>query len=167
MKEIGQVTALRGDMAEIRIERLLTTGGGCCIAETCETVRLEARNKCGAGVGDYVGVVSDYDGFRFREVMKFLACAAFFIAGMGIGNYLWSALGLGFWKGPLSIALGGVMALAVFALIGFFYRKRPAFVPEAYELIPPGRAAGLLRRTRLRYAGFDSENAEPGAVDFE
>ncbi|MDR0451541.1 MAG: SoxR reducing system RseC family protein [Treponema sp.] len=167
MKEIGQVTALRGDMAELRIERLLTTGGGCCIAETCETVRLEARNKCGAGVGDYVGVVSDYDRLRFREVMKFLACAAVFVASMGAGNYLWPALGLGFWKGPLSFALGGVVALAVFALIGVFYRKRPAFVPEAFELIPPGRAAGLLRRARLRYAGFDSADAGPGAADFE
>jgi hypothetical protein len=167
MKEIGQVSALKGDMAEVRIERLLTTGGGCCVAETRETVRLEARNKCGAGIGDYVGVISDYDRIRFREIIKFLACAAVFVISMGIGNFLWPALGISSLKDPLSFALGGVMALAAFALIGAFNRKRPAFVPEVYEVIPQARAAGLLKRARLQYAGFDGTNAGPDTADFE
>jgi hypothetical protein len=167
MKEIGQVTALRDGMAEVKIERLLTTGGGCCVAETRETVRLEAWNRCGAGIGDYVGVVSDYDRIRFRGMLKLLAGAGVFVAGMGIGNYLWPALGLGSWKGPFSFALGGVMALAVFALIGAFYRKKPVFVPEAYEIIPPERAAGILKRARLQYAGVDVANAGPSTADFE
>jgi hypothetical protein len=167
MREIGRVTALRDGVAEVEIERLSTTGGGCCVAEARETVRLEARNGCGAGIGDYVGVISDYDRSRFRQTLKFLACAGVFVACAGIGNYLWPALGAGSWKGPLSFALGGVMAAAVFALIGVFYRRRPAFVPEVYEVIPPGRAAGILKRSRLQYAGVDVANAGPSTADFE
>ncbi|MDR2784826.1 MAG: hypothetical protein LBB83_02810 [Treponema sp.] len=167
MKEIGQITALKGDMAEVKIERLLTTGGGCCIAETWETVHIDVRNKCGAGMGDYVGVISDYDQFSFRKSMRYLACAAAFIAGMGIGNYLWPALGISAWKDPLSFALGGVLVPVIFALTDAVYRGRAAFIPGAYEVISPGRAAGLLRRARLRYAEFDTADALPGTGDVE
>jgi hypothetical protein len=167
MKEIGQITALKGNMAEVRIERLLTTGGGCCIAEKWETVHVDVRNKCGARVGDYVGVISDYDRFNFRKTMRYLACAAAFVAGMGIGNYLWPALGISAWKDPLSFALGGVLVVAAFALISAVYRRRPTFTPGAYEVISPGRAAGLLRRARLRYAEFDAADTLPGVGDVE
>jgi hypothetical protein len=167
MKEIGQVTALKGDMAEVRIERPLTTGGGCCIAEKWETVYVDVRNKCGAGTGDYVGVISDYDRFNFRKSMRYLACAAAFVAGMGIGNYLWPALGISAWKDPLSLALGCVLTLAIFALTGAAYRRQPVFIPGAYEVISPGRAAGLLKRARLRYAAFDTADALPGTGDVE
>jgi hypothetical protein len=146
MREIGQITALRGDMAEAKVERLLTTGGGCCVAETRETVNFEVRNECGAGIGDYVIIVSDYDRIRFREVIKSLACVSVFIISAGAGNYLWPALGMGAWKDILSFAAGGILALAVFALIGGLYRKQPVFVPGAYELIPPEQAADLSRR---------------------
>jgi hypothetical protein len=165
MKEIGQVTALKGDMAEVKIERLVTNGGGCCVAENRETVQLDVRNKCGAGTGDYVGVISDYDRLSFRRTMKYLACAGAFIIGMGIGNYLWPALGIAAWKIPLSLALGGVLALAVFVLTCAVYRRQPVFVPAAYEVIPPDQAAGLLKQTRLRYAEFDAADALPGTGD--
>jgi hypothetical protein len=147
-------------MATARIERLLTTGGGCCIAETRETVYLEVRNECGAGVGDYVGIISDYDRLKFREIMKFLACAAAFVISMGAGNYLWPLLGISAWKDPLSFALGGILALAVFALIGAVYRGRPAFVPIAYEVIPQDRAAQLSRRAFLPDAASGAARAE-------
>ncbi|MDR2053751.1 MAG: SoxR reducing system RseC family protein [Treponema sp.] len=167
MKEIGQITALKGDMAEVGIERPLTTGGGCCIAETWETVHIDVRNECGAGVGDYVGVISDYDRFNFRKSVRYLASAAAFVVGMGIGNYLWPALGISAWKDLLSFALGGVLTLAIFAMTGAVYRGRPAFIPGAYEVISPGRAAGLLRRARLRYAAFDTADTLPGIGDVE
>jgi hypothetical protein len=146
MREIGQVTALKGDMAVVKIERLLTIGGGCCCAETWETVCLETRNKCGAGVGDYVNIISDYDRIKFREIVKLLACAGAFIISLGAGNYLWPVLGLGAWKDPLSFAFGGILSLAAFVLIGVAYRKQPAFIPEAYEVAPPSRAAKSVRR---------------------
>jgi hypothetical protein len=165
MKEIGQVTTVKGDMAEVRIERLLITGGGCCVAEDRETVRIDVRNKCGAGAGDYVSVISDYDRLNFRKSIRYLICTGAFIVGMGIGNYLWPALGTAAWKVPLSLALGVVLALAVFALTGVVYRRQPAFIPGAYEVIPPDRAAGLLKRTRLRYAEFDAADALPGTDD--
>jgi hypothetical protein len=167
MREIGQITALKGDMAEVKIERPLTTGGGCCVAEIWETVHIDVRNKCGAGVGDYVGIISDYDRFSFRKSIRYLACAAAFIAGMGIGNYLWPALGISAWKDPLSFALGGVLVLAIFALTGALYRRRPVFIPAADEVISPGRAAGLLKRARLRYAAFDRADTLPGTGDIE
>jgi hypothetical protein len=167
MREIGQITALKGDMAEVEIERPLTTGGGCCIAETWETVRIDVRNQCGAKIGNYVGVISDYDRFSFRKSIRCLACAGAFVAGMGIGNYLWPALGISAWKDPLSFALGGVLVLAIFAVTGAVYRRRPAFVPGAYEVISPGRATGLLRRSRLRYAEFDRADTLPGMGDVE
>ena len=165
MKEIGQVTALKGDMAEVRIERLLTTGGGCCVAENRETVRIDVHNKCGAGVGDYVGVISDYDRLSYRKSMRCLICAGAFVIGMSIGNYLGPALGIAAWKIPLSFVLGGVLALAAFVLTATVYRRQPVFIPGAYEVIPPGRAAALLKRARLRYAEFDAADALPGTGD--
>jgi sorbitol-specific phosphotransferase system component IIBC len=159
MQEIGQITALTGDMAAAKVERLLTTGGGCCVAETRETVNLEVRNKCGAGIGDYVMIVSDYDRIRFRKVMKSLVCTAVFIISMGVGNYFWPALGMGAWKEPLSFAAGAILTLAVFALASALDRRQPVFVPGAYEVIPPDRAAALLRRFRLS-APPDAQNAE-------
>jgi hypothetical protein len=159
MKEIGQVTALKGDMAVVRIERLLTTGGGCCCAESWETVHLEARNNCGAGIDDYVNIVSDYDRLKFREVVKLLACAGAFTLSLGIGNYLWPVLGFGVWKDPLSFGLGGVLALAVFALIGIAYRKQPAFIPEAYEVVPPGLAARLIKRVSPQETALGTTDA--------
>jgi hypothetical protein len=162
MKEIGQVTAVKGDMAEVRIERLVTTGGGCCVAENWETVRIDVRNKCGAGVGDYVGIISDYDRLSFRKSIRYLICAGAFVTGMGIDNYLLPVFGIDAWQVPLSLALGAVLALAAFALTGAVYRRQPLFVPGAYEVIPPDQAAGLLKRARLRYAEFDAADALPG-----
>jgi hypothetical protein len=159
MREIGEITALRGDMAAAKIERLLTTGGGCCVAETRETVSLEVRNKCGAGIGDYVMIISDYDRIRFRKVMKSFACTVVFIISLGAGNYFWPALGMGAWKEPLSFVAGGILTLAVFALTSALDRRQPVFVPGAYEVIPPDRAAVLLRRSRLS-APPDAQDAE-------
>jgi hypothetical protein len=159
MKEIGQVTALKGDMAVVRIERLLTTGGGCCCAETWETMHLEARNKCGAGIDEYVNIISDYDRLKFREIVKLLACAGAFTVSLCIGNHLWPALGIDAWKDPLSFGLGGVLALAVFALVGVAYRKQPAFIPEAYEVVPPGRAVRLVRHAVPQDAALGTTNA--------
>jgi hypothetical protein len=152
-------------MAEVRIERLVTSGGGCCVAESRETVQIDVRNKCGAGVGDYVGVISDYDRLSFRRSMRCLACVGAFIIGTGIGNYLWPALGMSAWNVPLSLILGGILTLAAFVLTGAVYRRQPVFIPGAYEVISPGRAAGLLRRTRLRYAEFDAADTLPGTGD--
>jgi hypothetical protein len=163
MKELGQVTALKRDKAVVRIERLLTTGGGCCCAESWETVYLEARNKCGAGIDDYVNIISDYDRLKFREIVKLLACAGAFTVSLGIGNYLWPALGIGAWKDPLSFGLGGVLALAVFALIGIAYRKQPVFIPGAYEVVPPDRAVRLIRQISPQETAAGTTEAAAGA----
>jgi hypothetical protein len=165
MKEIGQVTAVKGDMAEVRIERLVTTGGGCCVAENWETVRMDVRNKCGAGVGDYVGVISDYDRLNFQKSVRYLICAGAFVTGMGIDNYLLPILGIDAWQVPLSLTLGIILALVAFALTGVIYRRQPVFVPSAYEVIPPDQTAGLLKRARLRYAEFTTADALPGTGD--
>ncbi|MFP3040777.1 SoxR reducing system RseC family protein [Treponema primitia] len=135
MKETGIVTDIRGEMAVVKVERLLTTGGGCCVnVTTVESVFLETRNLCQANIGDHVRVESDYDKVKFRNLVQIGLCFAAFIISLGIGDTLLPRLGVSTYKGPLSFGLGMVMAIAAFGIIRWANKKNPSDIPIAYEL---------------------------------
>ncbi|WP_010262608.1 SoxR reducing system RseC family protein [Treponema primitia] len=135
MRETGIVTDIRGETAVVKVERLLTTGGGCCgSVTTVESVFLETRNLCQAKIGDHVRVESDYDKVRFRNLAQIGICIAAFIISLGIGDALLPQLGVSTYKGPLSFGLGMVMTIAAFGIIRWSNKKNPANTPIAYEL---------------------------------
>jgi hypothetical protein len=150
MKETGIVTELKDDIAMVKVERLITTGGGCCgNITTMEPAFLEARNQCKARIGDHVLVESDYDRVKFRNLVQIGACIAAFIISLGIGDTVWPLLGFTSHKDPLSFGLGMVMAIIAFGLIRWSNKRHPADTPIAYELaaapneLPEGSQAEL------------------------
>jgi hypothetical protein len=138
MKETGVVIDIKDDMAVVKVERLLTTGGGCCGNVTVrEPAFLEARNLCHARIGDQVRVESDYDRVKFRNLVQIGICLAVFIISLGIGDAVWPSLGISTYKGPLSFGLGMAMTIATFGIIRRVNKKNPSNIPAAYELASP------------------------------
>jgi hypothetical protein len=138
MKETGVVIAIKDDMAVVKVERLLTTGGGCCgQVTTREPAFLETRNLCHARIGDQVRVESDYDKVQFRNLVQMGICLAAFIVSLGIGDAVWPRLGITTYKEPLSFGLGMVVTGAAFGIIRRVNKKNPRNIPAACELAPP------------------------------
>jgi hypothetical protein len=131
MKETGVVTDIKGEMAVVKVIRLITTGGGCCgTITTRKPFFLETRNLCQASIGDQVKVESDYDKARVRKLVQIGICLAAFTIGIGIGD---SALGISAYKAPAAFGLGILLAIIAFGIIRWFNKKNPSAVPVAYE----------------------------------
>jgi hypothetical protein len=138
MQETGIVAGFDGDFALVKVIRIKSNGCGCGVTNCRRESLLRAKNLCGAEEGDRVHVESSYDRSVFRRTMRSALCVPAFIAGAIAGEFVPPLFGLD--TGRLfSAALGAVLALCVFVLIGRIYRKKPLGEAAAYEIVSPYR----------------------------
>jgi hypothetical protein len=136
MKETGVVTETKGDMAVVKVKRLVPNGCGCGVTNRNEEILVEVRNLCNARVNDRVYLNSNHDIQQLRNTVK-MGVPLLVFAVIGIATERVLALrDLNAWIKPLALGLGLVFALIAFAIIQGHYKKRPVPLSAAHRTIP-------------------------------
>ncbi|GHV60301.1 hypothetical protein AGMMS49587_01170 [Spirochaetia bacterium] len=144
MKETGIVTDIKGELAVVKVERLIVTGGGCCGSTSRDSFFLEALNRCHARVGDHVRVESDFDKIRFRNFAQTGICIAAFTISSGIADAVLPLLGISAYKELLIVGPGMIMAAIALMIIRRFNKRSPPAVPVACGVAQSVAAQGEL-----------------------
>jgi hypothetical protein len=132
MKECGRIVDLKGNIAVVKVER--DAPGDCCKMDKKELVFLEARNVCGAGIGDQVYLDPGTAGTPLRRLKKLGIGIGLFFGGLILGDYAASRLGLGSGKELFSLA-SGLVPVVLFYLIlrALAGKKAEGDLPAAYQ----------------------------------
>jgi hypothetical protein len=134
MKETGVVTETRGDMAVVKVKRLVPNGCGCGVTNRNEEILVEVRNLCNARVNDRVYLNSNHDIQQLRNTVKAgVPLLVFALIGVTAEHAL-ALLDLTGWIKPLALSLGLVFALITLAVIQRHYKKRPIPLSAAHEI---------------------------------
>ena len=114
MAEIGQVTALKGDLITVKLQRhdACDHCNACTAGVDTEEMMLEAENLCMAQPGDLVEISLEESNFLIAVLIMYIIPLAGLLAGIALGYGLGGALGMN----------SEVMALIVgFALLAVTY----------------------------------------------
>ncbi|MDR1955816.1 MAG: hypothetical protein LBQ30_03075 [Treponema sp.] len=127
MKEIGQVVALKGNIAVVQVER--DAPGDCCRMDKKALVLLEAPNGCGAGIGDPVYIESGASDTPLWRLGRLGGGLGFFTGGLLLGDYAASGLGLASLKELFSLAAGVLLGLLFYRGLRILAGKQPEEAP--------------------------------------
>jgi uncharacterized membrane protein len=134
MKETGVVTETKGDLAMVKVKRLVPNGCGCGVTNLNEETLVEVRNLCNARVNDRVYLNSNHDIQQLRNTVKMgVPLLVFAIIGVAAERVL-ALLDFNVWIEPLTLSLGLVSALIAFAIIQRHYKKRPVPLSAAHGI---------------------------------
>ena len=133
MQETGIITELKGDMATVRVERMVIAGCGCGKMTRKEEALMEVKNLCNAGLNDRVVLNSPYDIMHYRNTIQISGAFLVFILGCAAGEGIFPQLVLSH-RILFSLGLGLVLGVAAFLVIRSIYRKKTLPVPVAYDL---------------------------------
>ncbi|MDR2048010.1 MAG: SoxR reducing system RseC family protein [Treponema sp.] len=125
MQETGVVTETMGDMAVVKVKRLVPNGCGCGVTNLNEETLVEVRNLCNARVNDRVYLNSNHDIQQLRNTVKMgVPLLVFAVTGVAAERVL-TLLDFNAWVKPLALSLGLAFGLITFAVIQRYYKKRP------------------------------------------
>ncbi|MCI8342764.1 MAG: SoxR reducing system RseC family protein [Firmicutes bacterium] len=134
MAEKGYVTELKGEIAVIKMKRTEACAKcRACIAGMSEKeMIMEAQNKCGAAVGDWVELELTEKGFYFAVSIMYGIPLAAFLAGTFLG-YFW--LVPKFLSGN-SIELGSFATGLIFTAAAYLWIRSQESRWEAKKIQP-------------------------------
>ena len=133
MQETGIITELKGDMATVRVQRMVIAGCGCGKTTKKEETLMEVKNLCNADLNDRVVLNSPYDIMHYRNTIQISGTFVAFIIGIALGEGIFPRLGLSH-QIIFSLGLGIVLGVAAFFAIRSIYQKKSLPFPVAYDL---------------------------------
>ena len=134
MLEKGIVTELKGDMATVKVQRLVNTGCGCGNMLTTEDTLVEVKNLCHANLNDPVALNSIHEITSYRNIIQAIGASLAFIMGIAAGEHIFPYVGITP-KTSVSVGFGLVLGTIAFLTIRGIYRKKSLPVPVAYKLL--------------------------------
>jgi hypothetical protein len=143
IKEKGMVVNTKEERLVVKVIRESFSGGGCCGASGSETVFVEARNSCGAVIGDTVNLDGSIEREAAFQALRVGIYTGAFLAGLITGEYFAPRFGLEQWKEAVSFSLGFILAALAFLLGKFFRGKKSHPDPAAIEILHRGYGDGI------------------------
>jgi sigma-E factor negative regulatory protein RseC len=122
-EEVGMVVAVRGDLAQVTMQRsrVCEGCGSCCVLVDEDTMLAEARNAVGAKQGDRVVVeLPASASIRAAYILYGVPLLAFLV-GLGVGALLGSALFGGGFNVPLGLIFGFAFLVISYILLSRIY----------------------------------------------
>lgn len=131
MKQNGIVIAVKGNTADIRIQRESACGGNCasCASSCAKNAVVAAENKAGAVQGDRVELEMPSSRVLSTAALVYVMPLIMLIAGVFAGNMIFKSEALGILCGFLC------MAAAYAALIAFSKRNRSKYALRVTKIL--------------------------------
>jgi hypothetical protein len=139
VKEKGVVVNTKGELLVVKVIREKFSGESCCRASGSEAVFVEARNDCGAAIGDTVDLDGSIEREAGSQALRVGIYVAAFLVGLIAGEYAAPQWHLEQWKEGFSFGLGFVLAALAFLLVklfsGNFKGKKETHMPSACGVV--------------------------------
>jgi len=96
MAEIGQVTAVVGNLVNVKLQRhdACNHCNACMAGVETEEMILEAENLCQADVGDLVGISLEESNFLLAVIIMYIIPLFGLLIGLGVGYLVGNQLGV-------------------------------------------------------------------------